>query len=139
MKNENPVIIKKNRILFLTIFSFIIFLIIIGRISYLQLFNTKASINNLNNLSTKKVYGPQMPRGKIYDRNYNVIVDNLGIYVLCYKKNKNVTVKDEIKLAYELSNNIQVDYNNLKQRNLKEFWIENNLKKAEKKNNQRRI
>ena len=54
--------------------------------SYLQLFNTKASIKYLNNLSIKKVYGPSMPRGRILDRNYNVIVDNVGTNLIIYKK-----------------------------------------------------
>ena len=57
MKNKNINVIFKNRTLFFLLFIIVCFFIIIVRMSYLQLFNTKASIKNLNNLSIKKVYG----------------------------------------------------------------------------------
>ena len=74
--------------------------------SYLQLFNTKASIKNLNNLSIKKVYGPSMPRGRILDRNYNVIVDNVGTNLISYKKDSKTTLKiDEALFPLYLPSN----------------------------------
>ena len=82
MKNKNPDIITKNRIIIIGIFSLIIFLIITARISYLQLHNNKASVIELNKLSTKTVYGSSMPRGRIYDRNGNIIVDSHACHLL---------------------------------------------------------
>ena len=99
----------------------------------MQLHNTKASLAELKKLSTKKVYGPSMPRGKIYDRNYNVIVDNIGTYLITYKKKQGMNVKDEVNLAYKLAKNLDINYSNLKTRILKEFWIANNSEKASKK------
>jgi len=99
----------------------------------MQLFNVKASINELNKLSIKTVYGDSMPRGKIYDRNYNVIVDNIGIKVVKYKKESNVTSKDEVTLAYKLGEFLDVDFNLLKEESLKDFWIVNNKKLANSK------
>ena len=63
--------IIKRRSYFIIILTFIIFLVIIFRISYLQVFNNKASLATLKELSVKTVYGDSMPRGRIYDRNYN--------------------------------------------------------------------
>lgn len=125
--------IIKMRMLFISIFTFIIFLFIIFRVSYLQVFNNKASIKNLNNLSTKKVYGLSMPRGRIYDRNYNVIVDNIGVKTITYKKEANTSLNDEIALAYLLAENLEVDYSSLTDNELKNFWIINNKKDADKK------
>ena len=100
-----------------------LFAILITKLSYMQRTNNKASLEELKKVSTKELYGPSMPRGKIYDRNYNVIVDNVGTYLISYKKENDMTVKDEIDLSYTLADNLDIDYSNLKPRGLKEFWI----------------
>lgn len=133
MENKNPEIITKNRIIFLLVFIMICFVIIIFRVGYLQLFNVKASIKELNKLSTKTVYGSSMPRGIIYDRNYNVIVDNIGINQISYKKESGMKTKDEISLAYTLASKIDVSYESLTNRALREFWLANNIEKGNKK------
>ena len=133
MENKNPEVITKNRIIIIGIVIFLCFFIIVIRISYMQLFNTKASVRELNKLSTKIVYGPSMPRGKIYDRNYNIIVDNVGTNMISYKKENGVTSKEEIQIAYLLADKIDIEYKKLTNRNLKEFWIVNNIDKANEK------
>ena len=133
MKKEDEKDITKKRIIVLSVFIFILFLVLIFRISYLQLFDVKASVKKLKELSTKTVYGPSMPRGRILDRNYNVIVDNEGINVITYKKESKTTTKDEIEMAYELAQKLDVSYTKLKDEALKDFWIVNNEKKADSK------
>lgn len=133
MKKEDEKDITKKRIIVLSVFIFILFLVLIFRISYLQLFDVKASVKKLKELSTKTVYGPSMPRGRILDRNYNVIVDNEGINVITYKKESGTTIKDEIEMAYELAQKLDVSYTKLKDEALKDFWIVNNEKKADSK------
>ncbi len=133
MKKEDEKDITKKRIIVLSVFIFILFLVLIFRISYLQLFDVKASVKKLEELSTKTVYGPSMPRGRILDRNYNVIVDNEGINVITYKKESGTTTEDEIEMAYELAQKLDVSYTRLKDEALKDFWIVNNEKKADSK------
>ena len=133
MNNNNKDIITKNRIIIIGMVTFVCFFVIILRISYLQLNDTKGSLLELEKLSTKEVYGPSMPRGRIYDRNYNVIVDNVGTYMITYKKESGMTTKDEIALSYTLAEKIDVDYEKLSDRNLREFWLANNTKKANAK------
>ena len=99
----------------------------------MQLFNLKASVKNLDKLSTKIVYEDTMPRGKIYDRNYNVIVDNIGVNKLTYKKVSGINTKDEIDMAYKIVENIDIDLSKFNNVMLKEFWIANNQDKAKKK------
>ena len=123
----------KKRINVLFIIFILIFSVVIIKVGYLQLYNTKASISELEKLSTKNVYGMQKPRGKIYDRNMNVIVDNVGIYIINYKKESGIKIKDELKIAKVLAENIDIDYSDLKIRNLKEYWIANNIELANKK------
>lgn len=131
--NENPDVITKNRIIIILIFMFAIFLILIFRISYLQLFNIKASVANLEKLSTKTVYGTSMPRGRIYDRNYNVIVDNIGTNMISYKRESGIKTKDEIEMAYVLADKLDVDFAKLTINMLKDFWIANNKEEADDK------
>lgn len=132
-QNKNPEIITKNRITFLLIFIIICFFIITLKMGYMQLFNTKASIANLNQLSTKTVYGSSMPRGRIYDRNYNVIVDNVGVNLISYKRESGMTTKDEVSIAYKLAEKLDVDYSALTDTEFRRFWIINNEEEADKK------
>lgn len=133
MENKNPEVITKNRLIFLFLIIAVCFVIIIIRVGYLQLFNVKASLAELNKLSTKRVYGPSMPRGRIYDRNYNVIVDNEGTNLISYKKESGMKTKDEIELAYQLAEKLEIDYGGLTDQNLRKFWVVNNEKKANEK------
>ena len=133
MENENRNIITRNRIIIILFIMFILFFIIIGRIFYMQAFNTKASVADLKKLSTKEVYGMSMPRGRIYDRNYNIIVDNVGTNLITYKKESGTSTTDEINYAYKLAEKIEVDYTKLTENILKDFWIANNEDKASKK------
>ena len=123
----------RRKITIISVFIFILFLIILSKLFYMQLINTKASVKKLDKLSTKIVYEDAKPRGRIYDRNYNVIVDNVGVNKIVYKKKNGVTIKDEIKIAYDLANNISVNLTKYNDNILKEFWIANNEKKADNK------
>ncbi len=133
MNNENKEVVTKNRIIVVLCIMFSLFLILIVRVCYLQIFNTKASVANLEKLSTKTVYGSSMPRGRIYDRNYNVIVDNVGTNMISYKRETGVKTKDEIDYAYTLAKKINVDYTKLTTNILKDFWIANHPDEANDK------
>ena len=43
---------------------------------------------NLNNLTYSRVLGTSSPRGRIYDRNYNIIVDNKSLKTITYQKQR---------------------------------------------------
>ena len=42
----------------------------------------------LTELSYDIVEGSSSPRGRIYDRNYNILVDNKSVKTITYKKTK---------------------------------------------------
>ena len=48
-------------------------------------------------------FGLSAPRGRILDVKGRVLVDNMGVYNIVYHKPYQVTVDDEIKLAWDLS------------------------------------
>ena len=77
------------------------------------------------------MFGESTPRGRILDRNYKVIVDNKAINNIVYKRDKGVSFKDMIKLAYEVSLGIDLDYYKVTDRAKREFYLyrsEDNLK-----------
>ena len=87
----------------------------------------------LENLTKTVIYGETAPRGRIYDRNGKLIVDNIPSKVIYYKKPSGITTKEEIKIAYKLANMIELDFSKLNDYDFRNFWIKNNPKKAKAK------
>ena len=80
--------LKKVKIL--NIILYIVFFIIIGRLYYLQIIKHDYYVELLENISNKEVKGDAMPRGKIYDRNGVLLVDNTLVKTIYYKKNDKI-------------------------------------------------
>ena len=114
---------KNTRILIIKIFLIISFLIIVLRILYLNIYMGSYYKMKLNNESDITYYGESTPRGRILDRNGKVLVDNKVVRSIVYKKPNNISYLDEIKSAYKIANIIDIDYNNIKDRNKREFYI----------------
>ena len=89
--------------------------------------NKKDYSKLLDELTYSKVSGTSTPRGRIYDRNYNIIVDNKSLKTIIYKKKKGTTNTDMIDNANKLSNHINIDYSKLKLRNKKEYFCAKNI------------
>ncbi len=64
-----------------------------------------------------------VPRGKIYDRNGHVIVDNMPINAITYTRSKTASVKDMVDVAEKLSKLITMDTESITERDKKDFWI----------------
>ncbi|MDD6224545.1 MAG: penicillin-binding protein 2 [bacterium] len=79
------------------------------------------------------IEGESAPRGRIYDRNYNLLVDNESVPIIYYQKEKNTTIKEEIALAYQVLEHLEIDASKLTERNLKEFWLANHSTEAQNK------
>ena len=79
----------------------------------------------LNVLSYDVVLGESTPRGRILDRNYNVIVDNKAVNTIVYKRKKGTTYKEMIKLAYKVSSHLDLDYHKISDRAKREFYLYN--------------
>lgn len=130
-RNINEIIEKRFNII--SILLIFLFSIIIIRLVNIQIINKDVYTEQLNRLTVNIVEGHSAPRGRIYDRNYNLLVDNIGVRVIYYKRKRGVTRSEEIDIAYRLAESIDVDYRGLTDRILKDFWIINNLERANKK------
>ena len=120
-KIQKPNINKRIKII--EIVLMLSFSIILFRILYLNIYMGSYYKMLLKQETSNIVYGSSAPRGRIYDRNMKLLVDNVAVKSIYYKKEKNITKKEEIALAYDLSSKLNLPYDNLYEINLKEFYI----------------
>lgn len=144
MKNNKYKTINLNKItnrrfIIISILIIIIFIIIVFKLYDIQIINNDKYKNNLDSLTIKTVTSTSVPRGRIYDRNYNLLVDNVGVKTIYYRRLVGTTTSDQIKIAYELAKNIDVNFSKLEMVNLKEFYYINNQKEIDKKISKKEI
>ena len=114
--------IIEKRYLFISIILIILFLIIGTKLFTLQILSQNEYTEKLVSATEKTIEGSSSPRGRIYDRNYNLLVDNKAIKTIYYKKQSGITKKEEVELAYTIGEIIDVDYSKLSEYRLKNFW-----------------
>ena len=130
-KNLTEVINKRyNSLIFIVI---ILYVVILGRVFYLQIIKESEYKETLAASTEKTVESTSAPRGRIYDRNYNLLVDNEGVKTIYYKKQKGITNKEEIELAYTIADNINLDYSKVNENRLKSFYYKGHYKECKKK------
>lgn len=122
--------IIEKRYLFISIFLVIFFIIIGIKLFSLQILSRDEYSTKLVSATEKTITGSSSPRGRIYDRNYNLLVDNKAIKTIYYKKESGITALEEVELAYKISDLIDVDYSKLSLYRLKNFWYVNNKELA---------
>ena len=114
---------KKN--LFIKIFVITILIILLIDLFYIQVINNNKYMLKLKELTETVYYGTTAPRGRIYDRNGKIIVDNKPKKVIYYKKELGTTTKEEIDIAIEISKLIDIDLGNVKTDIIKNFYLKN--------------
>lgn len=129
--NIEELIEKRYKILVIFIIAIMILLLI--RLFYVQIIRNKYYVQELETLTVNVIEGESAPRGRIYDRNGNIIVDNTSVKTIYYKKESKITTEEEIKMAYKVAEFITIDYSKLTDNMLKAFWILNNSKEAKEK------
>ena len=125
--------IIEKRYAFITVCVLLLFSIIVVRLFQLQVLEEEEYNEKLVMAIEKNVESTSSPRGRIYDRNYKLLVDNEAIKTIYYKKQTGITTEEEIELAYTVGELINVDYSKLTESMLKEFWYINNMDVAKKK------
>ena len=105
----------------------LLYIVCIIRLSYLMFYKKNYYNKILETKNNKIIYGSSAPRGRILDRNGNIIVDNIGIKTIIYNRLKGVSVSDEISVANILSEII--DINSGSDSEIKYFYYINNKDK----------
>lgn len=136
VKHDSPKVLEDvilKRYIFIIVIIFLCFGIIGVRLFSLQILSRDEYTASLERAVEKRVESTSAPRGRIYDRNYNLLVDNVAIKTIYYKKENNITTKEEVELAYKVADLIEVDYSSLTDYRLKNFWYVQNKEDAKKK------
>ena len=126
LKHYNIEKIINRRFIVFLVFTIILFGIIIFRLTDVMLNKTKYYKEELTKLTYSKVSGSSTPRGRIYDRNYNILVDNKSLKTITYQKKKGTTNIEMINLATLVSPHIDLDYSRLNDRNKREYFFAKN-------------
>lgn len=71
-----------------------------------------------------------VPRGKMYDRNLNPVVDNEPLNAITYTKYPNTKTADMVETAEILATLIKQDTKKITERDRKDFWLIKNPEKA---------
>ena len=129
--NKDISLLITKRYHFLIVLIIILFLIISIRLFKLQIIDYEDYQSKLTVATEKTVEGTSAPRGRIYDRNYNLLVDNEAVKTIYYKKQTGITTKEEITLAYKIADMIEVDYSSLSTYRLKNFYYQNNFESCQ--------
>lgn len=130
-RNLEAIILKRFNVI--TVLVIILNLILMMNLYSVQIVNHTYYLKKQASLNKQIVEGDSAPRGRIYDRNNRLIVDNNPIKTITYKKVSGVSIEEEIDLVYNLAEILEMDISKLKEKDLKKFWIINNSEKANKK------
>lgn len=120
IKDRNKII--NNRIKIFSVFVISVFFFIIFTLYKTIYVNHDMYLERLKNIEDEVIYGSSAPRGRIYDRNYKLLVDNQTNPVIVYKKEDGVSKNEEIKLAIYIANILDLNYAKVTFRQLQEFY-----------------
>jgi len=127
IKEKQNQIEKRYKVLIVIII--ILLSILVGYLFYVQVIKNSFFKDKVIDATVKIVEGDSAPRGRIYDRNGKLIVDNVAVKTIVYKKN-GLSTLEEIDLAYKVSSMIDVNFKKVKDDDLRLFWLKNNQEEA---------
>ena len=115
-----------KRIFAFEIVIVLLFIIVIFKLVGVMVLDSKKYEKSLMALSNNIIEGTSVPRGRILDRNHNVIVDNKAVKTIFYKKSKDITTKKELELAYTVSSHLNLNYDKVNDDMLRTFFLDMN-------------
>jgi len=126
MKKKDKLPLRLN-ITFLIIF--LLFSVLIVRLGVVQILKGQEFEDEVESSISDTTLVP-VPRGKIYDRNYKVVVDNKALYAITYTPPRGVQEKEKLDIAQKLAKYITMydqltkesKLKTITERDKKEYW-----------------
>ncbi|MEA3318968.1 MAG: penicillin-binding protein 2 [Bacillota bacterium] len=118
-KKKNYVPSRLNLLFFAV---FLLFSALILRLGFVQIVfgeDYRKEVDRTENVTVNTL----VPRGKIYDRNGNVVVDNTPLNAITYTRMQSTSSKEQLEVAKKLSEIITMDTENIQERDKKDYWI----------------
>lgn len=110
----------RMNVLFFSIF--VLFSVLILRLGYMQIVKGEEYVKELQKTEEVTV-NTSVPRGRIYDRNGKVLVDNEAKNAITYTKYATTTQNEMLETATKLSKLIKIDTSKLTERDKQDYWI----------------
>ena len=126
-KKKNPIPLRVN-ILFFSVF--ILFSLLVLRLGIVQIVHGEDYKREIDRKENVTVNNP-VPRGKMLDRNLNIIVDNKALNAITYT-NEGASQKEMLEVAAKLAKLIDQKTDKVRERDMKDFWIIKNPDDARK-------
>ena len=123
--------VTKKRFFF---FFFVVLLFFIGlviRMVQIMVIDGKKYEKTLASLTYSTTLGTSSPRGRIYDRNYNILVDNKSLKMITYQKPKAITNLEMIDLAYKIAPHLDLTIHKLNDRMKREYFFAKEKEKCD--------
>ncbi|RDW19204.1 penicillin-binding protein 2 [Oceanobacillus arenosus] len=115
---------------------FLLFSVLILQLGVVQILNGEAYQDEIDRTIQDTTKIP-VPRGKIFDRNYNVVVDNEPVYSITYTPAKGIQAKERLDVAKKLAEYITMDseeyIDKVTDRDKREYWYLENKTKADER------
>ena len=126
-KKKSHIPFRLNLLFLIVFFSFIA---LISRLAYIQLVKGDefvALVQRTETTTAKK----SVPRGSIYDSQGRVLVGNKPKLAINYTRPADVKTSTMLEIAKKLTTLISVDASELKERDLKDYWVATNPDKVD--------
>ncbi|WP_240732942.1 penicillin-binding protein 2 [Jeotgalibacillus sp. S-D1] len=121
---------SRMNVLFFAVF--LLFSLLILRLGVLQIVNGENYVRELER-TEEVVVNTSVPRGKIFDRYGNIVVDNQPVNAITYTKTQQTKQEEMLMVAERLAGFIEVDTKKVTDRDKQDFWIRENESAAEEK------
>ncbi|WP_437342318.1 peptidoglycan D,D-transpeptidase FtsI family protein [Jeotgalibacillus marinus] len=100
---------------------FLLFSSLILRLGFVQIVDGETHAREVER-TEEVVVNTSIPRGKIFDRNGNIVVDNEPVNAIIYTRTQQDTPEDMVDLAEKLADLITMDTEKLRDRDKQDFW-----------------
>ena len=125
-KKKSHVPFRLNMLFFAV---FLLFSALILRLGVVQIVHGEKFQKEVEKTENEIVNLP-VPRGKIYDKNGNVIVDNKALNAITYTRARGTKQEEVLEVAETLARFIEMKTDKVTERDLKDFWMLKNPDEA---------
>ncbi|MFD1781284.1 peptidoglycan D,D-transpeptidase FtsI family protein [Fredinandcohnia salidurans] len=125
-KKKSHVPFRLNMLFFAV---FLLFSALILRLGVVQIVHGEKFQKEVEKTENEVVNLP-VPRGKIYDKNGNVIVDNKALNAITYTRARGTKQEEVLEVAETLATLIEMKSDKVTERDLKDFWMLKNPDEA---------
>src|SRR5690625_682268 len=134
MKKRNVKAQLPFRLNILFFIIFLLFSVLVLQLGVVQILGGASYQEEIDRTIEDTIKIP-VPRGKMYDRNHKVVVDNDPIYSITYTPPKGVQAEDKLEVAQKLAQYNEIDEKDnekITEKNKKEYWYLKSKENQEK-------